>query len=89
MVSPAYLAEDDEDTQITSGVCRLIGGVRIDGRQVKGFNGPSVRMRSTDTAVLLEVAIVRVRRGSGEMGESSSSASEGSLGWRKKAERKS
>lgn len=57
--------------QVPAELCSLIGRVWTDERGVKGIYGPSMKVRCTDAAALLECTKAQVRVGSAESGFSS------------------
>lgn len=87
-MSRADMLGDYKHTQVTAWPCSLRGRVWIDVRRVKGLYRPSVRIRSTNAAILLRESITLVEEGSGESGGSCASASERSTIWTGKGGRR-
>lgn len=87
-MSLAGMLKDDEHTIVIASLCTLTGRVWINGRHVKRLFEPSVEVLSTDATVHLVKEIPQWVGGSGQLGGSSSSASERSKGWRGKGKKR-
>lgn len=59
-MSRTRIEGDDDHTQITSGLCSLIGRVKIDGQRLKGLYEPSVKKGLADAALFAGGGIVSV-----------------------------
>lgn len=79
---------DDDYRQINAELFRSTKRVRIDGRRVKSHYKPSVKVRSTDGAELLEGSAAPVEGLSAESGNPSSLSSERSTEGRRKGKRR-